>query len=327
MRERPSHVEARLHDALARWGIHVVALDHVPLGFGDHHWSATDTSGRRWFATVADLGHKLHLGADPGSVRRRLEQAMDTAARLHDEEGLGFVVAPLRTPGGDTLVSIDDRYVLSVFPFVEGVSGVVGQELTADQRVRVLDVLAQLHRRGVAGAPAAPVRLRGGDLVSRLLDRPAAIGDVGPHAGPAAELLAEHATALRERLAEFDRDAELLREAPTVTTHGEPHPGNLLWLGDRPLLVDWDTVGTAVPERDLWSVTDDPAELDHYVRARGHRPAPALMDLYRLRRDLQDLVEFVGRFSAPHGGGPDDEQAWRGLVAVVDRLGTRSGLL
>lgn len=323
MRERPSHLEDRLHDALVTWGIHVVAFDHVPLGFGDHHWSAIDTLGRRWFTTVADLGHKPHLGLDPGSARRRLEQAMDTAARLHDVEGLGFVVAPLRTPTGATLVSIDDRHVLSVFPFVEGVSGV---ELTADRRLRVLDLLARLHRRGAVGAPAVPVHLRGGDRLSRLLDHPTEIGDTGPHAGPTAELLAEHAAPLRERLAEFDRDTEALREAPTVTTHGEPHPGNLLWLGDRPLLVDWDTVGMAAPERDLWSVTGDPAELDHYARVRGHRPDPALMDLYRLRAELQDLVEFVGRFGAHHGGGADDEQAWRGLVAVVERLATRSGV-
>ncbi|OOC53308.1 MULTISPECIES: phosphotransferase [Nocardiopsis] len=321
MRERPPDLEDRLYDALAVWGIHAVALNHLPLGSGDHHWSATDTSGRRWFATAADLAHKPFLGPDPASVRRGLTRAMDTAARLHDDEGLGFVVAPLRTPGDDTVVPVGDRYALSVFPFVDGTSGDFGGELSADRRARVLDVLAQLHRRDPGDAPAVPAGLPGRDRLAALLDHPAGTGDGGPHAAPTAELLAGYAGVLRERLAEFDHGARALAGAAAVLTHGEPHPGNLLWRGGRPLLVDWDTVGLAVPERDLWLVTDDPGELARYARVSGHEPDPALMDLYRLRWDLQDVVEFVDWFSAPHRGGPDTEQAWRDLVFVVERLG------
>jgi spectinomycin phosphotransferase len=322
MRERLTDLEPRLHDALAAWGIHATALDHLPLGFGDHHWGVTDTLGRRWFTTVADLAHKSFLGPDPAAVRRSLVQAMDTAARLHDEEGLGFVVAPLRTPGGDTVVAVDDRYALSVFPRVEGESGDFGGALADDRRARLLDTLAQLHRSAPGNAPAVGSRLPGQDRLAALLERPAATGDAGPHAAPTADLLAEHAAVLRERLAESDRGAAALEGAPAVLTHGEPHPGNLLWRGERPLLVDWDTVGLAAPERDLWLVTDDPAELARYAEASGHEPDRALLDLYRLRWDLRDVIEFVDWFSGPHQGGPDTSQAWRDLVRTVERLGT-----
>lgn len=37
------------------WGLAASALRYAPVGFGDHHWELTDTSGGRWFVTVAAL--------------------------------------------------------------------------------------------------------------------------------------------------------------------------------------------------------------------------------------------------------------------------------
>ena len=320
MRERPTDLENLLGDALTEWGIHTAALEHVPLGFGDHHWSATDTSGRRWFLTVADLERKLFLGSEPAVVRARLHAAMDTAAHLHDSWGLDFVVAPLRTSGGSTVVPLGDRYALSVFPLVEGVSNDFGQELTRERRLQVLDILAHLHRRlPTRTIPPAPPRLVGRTRLDGALAGHGFEGG-GPFAESARDLLAEAEGALRGRLDEFDRGAARLGSARGVVTHGEPHPGNLLWRGGGPLLVDWDTVGVALPERDLWLVTDDPDELAHYTRASGHEPDEAALHFYRLRWDLVDLVEFVDWFCEPHRATPDTEQAWQGLRDVVDRL-------
>jgi aminoglycoside phosphotransferase (APT) family kinase protein len=47
------------------------------------------------------------------------------------------------------------------------------------------------------------------------------------------------------------------RLSDEVLTHGEPHPGNLIQVGSRWMLVDWDTTLVAPPERDLWLL--DPA--------------------------------------------------------------------
>ncbi|WP_190318513.1 phosphotransferase [Nocardiopsis listeri] len=324
MRDEPADVdEDRLLSALADWGVRAVALTHVPLGFGDHHWSATDTMGRRWFLTLADLEHKTFLGEDPRTVLDRLEGAMDTAARLHDDAGLGFVVAPLRSLSGATVHTVGARYALSVFPHVEGVSGEFGQVLEPARRDRVLDTLAALHRCPPPGtAHTLPVALEGTEHLAALAEDPRGLGDHGPLSGAVVDLLDEYGSALRAHLTWFGHRAASVDPARAVITHGEPHPGNLLWREDRPLLVDWDTVGVAVPERDLWPVTDDPEALARYADASGHVPDPDLLDLYRLRWDLRDVVEFVDLFGAPHRSSPDTERALAELAGVLARLVT-----
>lgn len=323
MRDRPVDLdEQQIQSALTDWGVHAAALSHVPWGFGDHHWSATDTFGRRWFLALADLEHKAFLGGDPDTVLRRLRAAMDTAAHLRDEGGLGFVVAPLRSGRGQTVHRIGARYALSVFPYAKGTPGDFEQAHTPGHRAQLLDTLARLH----ASTPphtvrATPLELAGAERLAELTADPGRIGDQGPFAELTAELLAEHRAVLLDRLAEFGRRAAGVDTSRAVTTHGEPHPGNLLWRRTGPLLVDWDAVGLAVPERDLWLVTDDPDELARYAEATGHVPDPALLALYRLRWDLQDVVEFVDRFAAPHRRGPDTERAWQDLGAVLHRLG------
>ena len=87
-------------------------------------------------------------------------------------------------------------------------------------------------------------------------------------------------------------------------------------------LVDWDTVGVAVPERDLWPFADDPEALARYADVSGHVPDPDLLDLYRLRWDLRDVVEFVDLFGAPHRSSPDTERALAELAGVLARLVT-----
>ena len=39
-----------------------------------------------------------------------------------------------------------------------------------------------------------------------------------------------------------------------VVTHGEPHPVNVMQTDAGRVLIDWDTVAIAPPERDLWMV-------------------------------------------------------------------------
>lgn len=73
MRDRPDDLdEGLLRPAPARhWSIDATRVDHMPVGFGDHHWAATDHGGRRWFVTVADVRRQPY---------ERLRQAMDTTA-------------------------------------------------------------------------------------------------------------------------------------------------------------------------------------------------------------------------------------------------------
>ncbi|MDI5981658.1 phosphotransferase [Amycolatopsis magusensis] len=315
MKDLPDGVGERdLRAVLRDWDIEVAALDYAAVGFGDYHWIATGAAGRRWFVTLADLAHKVHCGPDATAARDGLGQAMDTAWSLREERGLAFVVAPVRTSGGETLRPVGERYAVSVFPFLDGVSGEFGEEA----RGSVVDLLAELH--GVE--PPSRVPVLDPDLASRARLE-ASLGELdrawtgGPYAEPARALLAGHAPGLRRRLAELDH--RIARLSPDrVVTHGEPHPGNVLWAGESRLMLDWDTVGLAVPERDLAFATE--AELERYAGLTGHRPDPDALACYRLRWDLDEVATYVTWFRAPHSRSEDKELAWTELAEIVARL-------
>ncbi|MFJ6824521.1 phosphotransferase [Streptomyces niveus] len=339
MEERPADIEdSEVRRALKAWRIDPVAWEYAPVGFGDYHWTATDTRQRRWFVTVADLADKRWYGDGPEAAFDGLRDAMDTAVALRGTEpdGLDFVVAPVPTAEGETVRALGAGHAVSVFPLVSGTPGHFGDTLTPHDRGLVLDLLARLHRT----APPASARVPPPDFATRPqlesalreMNRP--WDGIGPYAEPARQLLTVHADALRGRLDEFDRRVRELRasDAPLVVTHGEPHPGNLLRAGERRLLLDWDTVGLAVPERDLWLVADgasgaedasgaDGADvLVRYEEATGRKPDPSALALYRLRWALNDVAEFLTWLRAPHGPTPDARQARDALTSTVESL-------
>ncbi|MGW0663541.1 phosphotransferase family protein [Streptodolium elevatio] len=340
MKEQPSDLhDACLRETLALWGIEPAAMAYAAVGFGDHHWSVEGADGRRWFATVADLTAKAHCGPDPGTAFDGLRRAMDTAAVLADQHGgaLEFVVAPLRVPGSeDTVARMGRRYALSVFPHIAATSGHFGDELDAEQRGSVIDLLARLHRvEGPGDVPVADVRLpHRRELEAALADASAegARWGGGPYAESARALLAEYAGVMRRRLAELDAAAERVDRdnrrpgAGLVVTHGEPHPGNLLRDdADRLLLVDWDTVGLAAPERDLWHVVRDSGDSERYAEASGRAPDAEALAFYRMRWSLVDTMEFVELFRGPHPRTRDTDDAWRHLGATLADLAESGG--
>jgi spectinomycin phosphotransferase len=91
-------------------------------------------------------------------------------------------------------------------------------------------------------------------------------------------------------LRRFDELAvEVESNAEPVTTHGEPHPGNLIALQDRVVLVDWDTVALAPPERDLWMLDDGSTDsFARYSQATGKAVDSAAVTVYRLSWTLAD---------------------------------------
>jgi spectinomycin phosphotransferase len=319
MRTRPADFDDEwLFRALGEWGIGATSLEYAPVGFGDHHWIARGDAGGKWFLTVADLA----LKGEQDSALRKLRGAMDTAAALCDVGRLDFVVAPLRNAGGETVRRLGSRYALSVFPFLDGTPGEFDRPRTARERGAVLDLLAELHRQAPpASAPALDPALSMRGLLESALDG-AIRWERGPYAEPARTLLSEHAPAIRRQVKTFDRLVEDVgRSGGTpVLTHGEPHPGNFLRYDGRYLLVDWDTVGLAPPERDVWSVAESPADLTRYAEATGRTVNASALALYRLRWDLEELSVFVGWFRGPHERSPDTDVAWQGLVEAVEHL-------
>ncbi|MFJ5985610.1 phosphotransferase [Lentzea sp. NPDC092896] len=252
-----------LRAGLARFGI-TGPVVYAPVGFGDYHWTVYD----RWFTSVSDLTTKPLAG---------LRQAMETAASLGEQ--LPFVVAPVRADDGDTVVLLNDRYALSVFPYVTGKSGSFGDPVHAGVR----ELLAALHRCDPpAGCPVAAIDVPGRDTLTALLDEP---GEW--FSADAREVFVAHTGVVRAALTELDELALLLPDE-RVVTHGEPHAGNVIHTPQGLVLVDWDTVGLAPPERDLWLLDDE----------RG---------FYSLRWAINDIAEFSEKLRAPHEQSRDAE--------------------
>jgi len=177
------------------------------------------------------------------------------------------------------------------------------------------------------------------ELALRELGRP---WTGGPFTEPSRELLAGAAGPVRRGLDALGRwiGARFSAE-DLVITHGEPHPGNIIRLASADadgadagagaagpasgaiMLIDWDTVGLAPPERDLWMVaTETGAELRRYTELTGRPVDMAAIALYRLRWALDDLSCFVRDLRAPHRRTPGTEHAWQALQIIIAQLTT-----
>ena len=139
----------------------------------------------------------------------------------------------------------------------------------------------------------------------------------GPLSEPARDAVRDSASELAELLTLADRlaaDAQK-RGGGWVVTHGEPHAANVMRTGDRRLLVDWDTVALAPPERDLWMLVvggTDAADL--YERATGTRLDDAALDFFRLTWDLKDLAEYLNVLRSPHQENDDTVRQLQALT-------------
>ncbi|KAB8166523.1 phosphotransferase [Streptomyces sp. 3MP-14] len=317
MHEAPSDLDPRALGALLRdrWGLAPTVLEHAPVGFGGYHWRASDAAGRRWFVTAWDLDAGP---TDPSTLAAALATAATLAAQLDG------VVGPLTDGEGRSTHRLGRRYAVAVFPWAAGASGEHGQPHSAEQRRALLGLLAAVHRAAPA-VPEAPRRdpgLAGRPALERALDALDTPWTGGPYAEPTRRLLTDRQpAALRAALADYDALLARVRAegVPWVLTHGEPHPGNVLWSEGRPALIDWDTVGLAPAGRDLWQVTEDPAELAAYAAAGGGPVSSAALRLYRLRWDLDEITLYVDQLRRPHGADRDTATAFEGLVESLDR--------
>jgi spectinomycin phosphotransferase len=313
-----------VHALADGWGIQVAALRYAPVGGGSYHWVVRDDQGERRFVTVDDLDDKGWLGRSRPSVFAGLRAAMDAAVTLRRQVALRFVVAPLPARDGQALWPIGARHAVAMFPFLRGAAGQFGAVIPAPERDELVMMLAALHRTDPATVrlPPCEIGLPGrGDLEAALreLGRP---WDGGPFAEPARALLAGAAGQVRRRLETLDQwasDAATTGEA--VITHGEPHPGNVIRVGREIMLVDWDTVGLAPPERDLWMVTSETGdELRRYTELTGRAVDTIVLELYQLRWALDDISLFVREFRGPHRRTADTEHAWQGMERTIAQV-------
>jgi hypothetical protein len=336
--------ETVLYEALrAGWGLTAVSLQYQALGFGSHHWLAADGGGRQLFATVDDLPAKLHGDAAGGGdladlAFARLASAFGAARELAEDAGLEFVVAPVRDRRGAVLRRLQERYSLVVHPVIAGRHVGEDGEFQADaDRRAVLEMLVRLHRSNAPSVLADDFALPGRNRLAALLRDAALLRGAagqwgeGPYARPARSLLFSCEGEVRALLRAYDTLAAGVASRPwrLVVTHGEPHAGNVMRIGPGAhgpdlgasspevapmVLIDWDSVLLAPPERDLWSLSlDRPWLLEQYTTATGVAIDPEALTFYRLYYDLAEIGCYLMLFAAPHADTADTAQSWRNL--------------
>jgi spectinomycin phosphotransferase len=314
VQERPVDVsDSDVAAALAhQWALTVQNLSYLPVGFGGYHWLAADQTGSRWFVTVSDL-------AAPWVPD--LSAAMQTAAWLAGEAGLEFVVAPVPTREGLVVGSLNSRHALTLFPYLDAAPSHFDDLIDDSDREAIIDLLATLH---TAAPTAIQVPSRPLELASRqTVDQALASLDVpwsgGPYAEPGRGLLARYERPLRQALVRFEGLLVRVRKTggPSVITHGEPHPGNLLRTPAGLRLVDWDMIALAPPERDLWWVISGDHDAARYTRRTGWAVNQDALALYRLRWGLDDIAEFLSEIRSPHQETADTLVSWTALQETL----------
>ncbi len=300
MREKPADLDERDLIAALRtgWGIDVASVGYLPVGAGSHHWAA----GPGWFVKV---------DTDDAGLRR----SFAVASALD----LDFVVAPVPTADGGLFTRLTPRYVVTVFPMIDGEPGEFGPHRPSDlpEMSRILTALHGATPAVADLAPRAGLGLPGrSDLLAALRDagRP---WTAGPYSEPARRVLARHTDRIAAWLAEFDQLADAVREKDLewVVTHGEPHPGNVLRTAAGLRLIDWTTVRIAPRERDLWMLAHmlgaEPVDLGIPVDA-------AAIAFYRRGWVLADLAAFLAELRAPHTENADVSAALRYLTGYLE---------
>jgi spectinomycin phosphotransferase len=301
-------------------------MRYVPEGGGGYHWELTDDAGQPHFVTVDDLDGKDWLGGTRQAVLDGLRAALGTAAALRDRAGLRFVLAPVAARDGGVLCQIDERYTVSVFPYLAGRSYPFGPYPDARLRGQALDLVAALHRATPAVRDSAPRHVLGyggrADLDAFLAD-PGRRWDGGPFAEAARGLLAARAPDLARLAAGFSRlaGATSRARADVVITHGEPHPANLMLAGGQLMLIDWDTAALAPPERDVSLIATAANEgTGRYQELTGRELDPAVLSLYRLRWYLDDVASAARLFRNRHRDTADTRRWLENLAPLLAGL-------
>jgi spectinomycin phosphotransferase len=314
-------------ELLDGWRLEVEWLEYVPEGGGGHHWKAVDRSGEAHFVTVDDLDNKDWMAESRERACDGLRRAFETAAKLRDEAGLDFVVAPVRDSDGRPLRRVEPRYTVSVFPFIAGETFTFGPHADPELRSRVTEMIVTLHQstdtvRGIA--PRHSLRFGGEREMRAFLVRPGERWLEGPFSEPARILFADQVGDLTRLVGGFDR--LVLRTAPKrrrlVITHGEPHPANLISEGGRLHLIDWDTTALAAPERDLSLIatTEAAEQLELYKEATRYEVDADLITLYQLRWYVDDLGSAIRLFRGIHTDTADTRRWFEALPSRLDAL-------
>jgi Ser/Thr protein kinase RdoA (MazF antagonist) len=198
------------------------------------------------------------------------------------------VVAPLRFPSGLTIECLEsDQIYYSVFPKV---AGRINDELEADDLEQIGRLIARMHNAGSSRSFRHRLTLSaqsyGYDNLEYLRTEKL-IPDT----------VASHYLRLGERITKVAEG--LLKEIPIQRIHGDCHLGNVLWLGARCSIVDFDDSVMGPCEQDLWLLTpgrDSDSLLRQEAILRGYRsmrPDGVRVELMREPLRALRMVHFT----------------------------------
>ncbi len=311
--------EAQIRAELAAsWNFAAETLSYLPVGFGSHHWHAADAAGRQLFLIVHDLPHMLHSRLDTAEAAfGRLETAFGCALSLHQDEKLEFVLAPLPTVSRKVASRLSSRYSLAVCPYlIDCEQGHDGAFPAAD-RPAVVRLLTDLHR---ATPPVAPQQcdfgLQNADGLRSAIDSTGEPWRTGHYGERARALLARHADGVTALMTAYGELADEARSRPErfVVTHGEPGAWNVLKTPGGFVIVDWDYVQLAPPERDLWDLAEtDRSVLAAYTEATGTVIDSGALALFRMWYDLSEIAGYIELFRVAHDDTEDSAESWKNL--------------
>jgi spectinomycin phosphotransferase len=302
VREPPPNVSDAdvLAAVRAHWSDEVDGAEHLPVGFGAHHWSATVRGRPAWFVTLDAFDGKQDAAS--------LEATYAAASGLMFP--LDFVVAPVPSHAGTWTVPFAGG-ALSVTPWIAGEN-----PATLD-----LGLVSDMLRRLQAVTPTPGVRewttitppTLPADLVS-LVQQP---WDEGPYGERARSAVRGRLDAIEEWSASYHALADLARRRPWVLTHGEPGPHNLMVTGDKTRMVDWETLRLAPAERDWRTLVERGLPTDGLDAA--------MLELFDLEWRLDEISQYAAWFSAPHTGTASDRVAMGGLLHELVRATFQPG--
>ncbi|WP_374454455.1 phosphotransferase family protein [Nocardioides sp.] len=264
-------------------------VEHLPVGWGAHHWRVDVAGEPTLFATLdPDL---------PRHTAESLEGAYAAAAALD----VDFV--------WPSLPSHDGRFTVPCGPRTASVTRWLEGARPAQSVAELPEMLSRLH--AVTPPPTAPAWSSeidpglGGHLRD-LLQRP-----WSEPLGPAArELVVTHLARVGAWTREHARLLARADPATYVVTHGEPHVRNQ-WVADgRTWLVDWESLKLAPRERDLATLVHEGRDVDH---------DPGLVRLFDLEWRLSEIWSFAQWLQGPHTGDTDDHTALGGLTEELTR--------
>jgi hypothetical protein len=78
------------------------------------------------------------------------------------------------------------------------------------------------------------------------------------------------------------------------------------------VIVDWDFVRLAPPERDLWQLAEtDRSVLAAYTEATGTAIDYGALALFRMWYDLSEIAGYIELFRAAHDDTEDTAESWK----------------